>query len=56
MSLSRHSSSLALGKRLLALAVLVDVHAASAQTFKFPDGATPTNFQGYVTETPGLGE
>jgi hypothetical protein len=54
MGRSRHS--FALGRWAVALAVLVDRHVASAQTFKFPDGATPTEFQGFVTETPGLGE
>jgi hypothetical protein len=54
MRLSRHSFPL--GKCLFAVAVLVDLHVASAQTFKYPEGATPTEFQGFVTSVPGLGE
>ncbi|KAK4156088.1 hypothetical protein C8A00DRAFT_41360 [Chaetomidium leptoderma] len=53
MKLSRHSFPL--GRCLFAVAVLFDPHVASAQTFKYSEGATPTEFQGFVTTAPGFG-
>ncbi|KAK4032571.1 hypothetical protein C8A01DRAFT_20359 [Parachaetomium inaequale] len=52
MKLSRHSFPP--GRCFFAAAVLLDLHVASAQTFKYAEGATPTEFQGFVTTAPGL--
>jgi len=43
------------GRSVFALAWLVDF-VATQQTLKFPNGATPTNFQGFLTNPPGLGQ
>lgn len=45
-----------LGKCLFVVAMLVGLRAVSAQTFRFPEDATPTEFQGFVTSAPGSGE
>jgi hypothetical protein len=45
-----------LGRCLFAAAMLVGLRAVSAQTFRFPEDATPTEFQGFVTSAPGSGE
>ncbi|KAK3298076.1 uncharacterized protein B0H64DRAFT_393861 [Chaetomium fimeti] len=41
-----------LGSCLFAVAMLVQPSVVSAQTFRFPDDATPTEFQGFVTTAP----
>ncbi|KAH6613250.1 hypothetical protein F5144DRAFT_499668 [Chaetomium tenue] len=51
MAFSRDFSSL--GRCLFVIAMLVGLRAVSAQTFRFPEDATPTEFQGFVTSAPG---
>ncbi|KAH6851340.1 hypothetical protein B0I37DRAFT_133726 [Chaetomium sp. MPI-CAGE-AT-0009] len=42
-----------LGSCLFVVAILVQLRIVSAQTFRFPEDATPTEFQGFVTSVPG---